>query len=441
LQPIISGDAGAALSPFGLIPAVTFTASSSLGQEAGGDQLMKTLALVNYYEILEVSQDASAESVRLAVKRQRRTWVKRQQIPAAERRREAENRMALIDAAETTLLDPEARRAFDVRLARYVPPAPRTEQAAEGGDWLRLARELLDHGDAPSAAYAARQATDRQALRHEAWAVRGRASFLSGQDQDAISEFAEALRLSPDSEEYLFDLGSVYESTGRDKPALDCYEQAAQIAPGNPLYQVAISGIYLDNNMPEKALPILEKVHASHPKIDEFTFYFAAVLNEAALRSWTPVGPARVITKLRQIEPSRLVLQRAENLNPADDNLRATISRNLRLVDAAERRRLRVPGFTSAAKISVGIASASSRAAGRAGACGVLLIFYASMVGLCWIAFAANPDLGIAALVLAIGLLFHLSWRPGWKWNQIDARGITVIQGTSAGQHMEHRGR
>lgn len=397
---------------------------------------MKTLALVNYYEILEISQDASAGCVRLAIRRQRRTWVKRLQVPGAERRREAEDRMALIEAAEATLLDPQARRAFDARLAGYVPPGPKTEQAAEGGDWLGLAREFLEHGDAPSAAYAARQATDSEALRHEAWAMRGRASFLAGQDRDAISEFGEALRICPDCDEYLFDLGSVYESSGQDKPALDCYEQAAQIAPENPLYQVAISGIYLDNNMPEKALPILEKVHASHPQVDEFTFYFAAVLNEAALRSWTPVGPARVITKLKQIAPSRSVLERAQSLNPADDNLRATIFRNLQIIDSAEHRRFRIPGFTSARKISVGLASGRPMA-GRVGACCVLLVFYAAMVSLCGAAFAANRTLGIVVLVGEIALLCHLSWRPGWKWNQIDARGITVTRPASAGQHME----
>ena len=398
------------------------------------------MALVNYYEILEISRDASAECVRLAVKRQRRTWVKRLQLPGAERRREAEDRMALIEAAGAALLDPEDRRAFDARLARYVPPGPKAEQAAQGGDWLSLASEFLSRGDARSAADAAAKATQQQPLRHEAWALRGRASFLSGQDQDAVAEFTEALRICPESDEYLFDLGSVYESTGRDKPALDCYEQAAHIAPENPLYQVAISGIYLDNNMPEKALPILEKVYANYPEIDEFTFYFAAVLNEAALRSWTPVGAARVITRLQQIAPSRCVLERAQSLNPADDNLRVIIAKNLQIVDSAERRRFRVPGITSARKISAGIAPASPLA-GRAGACCALVIFYASLPSLCWAAFGANPGLGIAVLALEIGLLCHLSWRPGWKWNQIDARGITVIRATSAGQHIEDTGR
>jgi tetratricopeptide (TPR) repeat protein len=361
-------------------------------------------------------------------------------VPGAERRREAEDRMALIEAAGAALLDPDARRAFDARLARYVPPGPKTEQAGQGGDWLGRARELLEHGDARSAANAARKATERQPSRHEAWALRGRASFLSGQDQDAISEFTEALRIRPECDGYLFDLGSVYESTGRDKPALDCYEQAAQIAPENPLYQVAISGIYLDNNMPEKALPILEKVYANYPEVDEFTFYFAAVLNEAVLRSWTPVGAARVITKLKQIAPSRCVLERARSLNPADDNLRAIITRNLQITDSAERRHFRVPGFTSARKISAGIAPASALV-GRAGACCALVTFYASMPSLCWAAFVTSPVLGIVVLALEIGLLGHLSWRPGWKWNQIDARGITVIRATSAGQRIEDTGR
>ena len=441
---------------------------------------MQSMALANYYHILAISQDASAECVRLAVKRQRRTWIKRLQAPGADRRREAEERIALIEAAGAALLDPQARRALDARLARHLPSRPTTGQAAQGAagraaqgaagravqgaagqaahgaagqaaqgaagqavqgsDWLGLASEFLSCGDARSAADAARKAATQQAMSHEAWALRGRANFLSGRDQAAIAEFTEALRICPECDEYMFDLGSVYESTGRDKPALDCYEQAAQIAPENPLYQVAISGIYLDNNMPEKALPILEKVYANYPEIDEFTFYFAAALNETALRSWTLVGASRVITKHQQIAPSRCVLGRAQRLNPADDNLRAIITRNLQIVNSAERRRFRVPGITSARKISAGIAPASALA-GRAGACCAMVIFYAAMPSLCWAAFGTSPGLGIAVLALEIGLLCHLSWRPEWKWNQIDARGITVIRATSAGQRIEDTGR
>ncbi len=214
----------------------------------------------------------------------------------------------MIDTAETTLLDPGSRAAYDQQLASYVPPVPTQQSSEEGTDWLARAKEFLARNDPRSAAYAARQATDRQASHHEAWAVRGNADFLIGRPDDAIFELNEAIRLKPNEDSYYFDLGSVYESRGDDGQAMRCYEEASRLAPQKPLYKVATAGILLNNNRPEQAIPILEQVHAEHPDVDEFTFYLGAALNEAALNLWTPVGVGHVITKAEQIAPSRDML-------------------------------------------------------------------------------------------------------------------------------------
>jgi tetratricopeptide (TPR) repeat protein len=192
-------------------------------------------SLVNYYELLEISSQATPEQIKEAIKRQRRTWIKRQQAPSIERQREAEDRVRNIDAAETTLLDPASRATFDQRLAAYVPPAvPAQQPSEEGTSWLIRAQEFLARGDAKSAAYAARQATDHQASHHEAWAVRGQADFLTGRVDDAIFEFTEAIRIKPNDDEYHFDLGSVYESKGDDQQAMRLYKEASSLAPQKP---------------------------------------------------------------------------------------------------------------------------------------------------------------------------------------------------------------
>lgn len=401
---------------------------------------MTTATFVNYYEILEISQTASAEQIREAVKRQRRTWVKRQQAPSLERQREAEDRVRQIDAAELALLDPDSRKTFNEALASYVPPTPGTQPTVEGMDWLSRARDFLARGDAQSAIYAARQATDNRASHHEAWALRGLASFMAGHDQDAIFEISEALRLKPDSDEYQFDLGSVYESKGMDKSALQCYERAAQLAPGKPLYQVAIAGIYLDNNLPDKALPVLEKVHSAHPDVNEFTFYLAAALNEATLKSWTSVGPVKVITKQQQIAPSRANLERAAKLTFADKSMRETIASNLRLVNEAEQRRFRMPGFTAGRKKAIrsgaiGQNATATVARGLYGAGYAVAFVYFVPICVIAIAFAINPGVGVVAILAGIALMVYLSWRPGWKWNEIEAKGMRVTELRLAGQH------
>lgn len=399
---------------------------------------MGTNDFVNYYEILEIDSKATDDQIREAVKRQRRTWIKRQQAPSLDVRREAEDRVLQIDAAETNLLDVAMRKAFDQRLASYVPPAPSTQSATDGMDWLARAKTFLELGDINSASYAAKQATDHQASHHEAWAVRARSSFLAGKDQDAIFEYNEALRIQPQADEYHFDLGSVYESKGQDKIALTCYERAAQLAPTNPLYQVSISSIYLDNNLPEKALPILEKVHSAHPDVDEFNFYLAAALNEVAVNMWTSVGSASVITQEIQIGPSKNYLSRASQLKFKDPTLRQTINHNLKLVSEAETMKFRIPGWTATKKVGIG---ASSMDGGifngcLAGGCTAYILLGLIFGGI-GVAFHANPFLGILVLAGVGFWLYKLAYRPGWKWNQIDSRGVIVTKNKSLGQRIK----
>jgi tetratricopeptide (TPR) repeat protein len=402
-----------------------------------------TTAFVNYYEILEISPQATTEQIKAAVKLQRRTWIKRQQAPSIERQREAEDRVRMIDAAETTLLDADARAEFDRRLASYVPPAtPALQPTAEGTTWLVRAKEFLSAGDVRSAAYAARQATDQQASHHEAWAVRATADFLIGQVNDAIFEFKEAIRIKPDEDSYYFDLGSVYESKSDNAEAIRYYQQAAQLAPDKPVYKVAIASVMLSNNRPEEALPILEQVHKDHPEVEEFAFYLAAALNEATLKGWTPVKGARVVTKAEQIGTSRDMLTRASKLAFESPELRTTIAANLSLVEWAAAKHFRVPGFTAALKTSKSSASTGGCSGMASGCAGVGCLMYAGVAIVIAIiagAFKVNPILGILALAAAGTAAYLLAWRPGWKWNQIDARGVTVTRAKSVGTHAQGR--
>ena len=156
---------------------------------------------VDFYDILQIDVDADPATITEAVRAQRRTWVKRQQAPSVERRREAEDRIRAIDAAETHLTDHERRSAYDRKLAtaRSRPPVAAVPVAATI-DWLDRAKGFLSRNDIESAGYAARQATEQQAGHHEAWSVRARVNYLAGNWKDSIFEYQEAIRLQPGPE-------------------------------------------------------------------------------------------------------------------------------------------------------------------------------------------------------------------------------------------------
>ena len=87
--------------------------------------------MINYYEILEVTADASQEDIRLAYRRLARQWhpdVSQESVAAATAK------FQYISAAYAELGDVERRRRFDQRWAHFLahpepvvmtPPAPR----------------------------------------------------------------------------------------------------------------------------------------------------------------------------------------------------------------------------------------------------------------------------------------------------------------------------
>ena len=116
----------------------------------------ETDGFVDYYAILGLQRGATDEAIRNAIRSERRVWVKRQQAPKLERRQEAELRVLQLAGAEKTLLDPAARRAFDVKLDAYVPPTPTAGQGAVGADdWVIRAQEYLRSGNSAAAHAAA----------------------------------------------------------------------------------------------------------------------------------------------------------------------------------------------------------------------------------------------------------------------------------------------
>lgn len=84
----------------------------------------KDSGFVNFYEILEVCEDASTEEIVAAYRHQARQW-----HPDRNKTYEAANRMTLINLAREILTDEESRRSFDEELAEFKARKRRTEEA------------------------------------------------------------------------------------------------------------------------------------------------------------------------------------------------------------------------------------------------------------------------------------------------------------------------
>jgi tetratricopeptide (TPR) repeat protein len=374
---------------------------------------METTELVDYYAILGVPRTADADAIKNAVRAERRVWVKRQQAPKLERRQEAELRVRQLADAEKTLLDPASRRAYDAKLDAYVAPTPTAGPGPVGGaDWVSRAEEYLRAGNPLAAHAAAREATSADGSNHRAWYVRAHASMMLNSYGDAVFEFGEAIRLSPNDPEYHFDLGTLHEANEQWAAAQGEYQVASRLDPQNPLYQVAIANTLIQMDRPDDALPILEPIHARHPDVEDFNFYLALALYYSSLQHVSSVRGIEAFTNEADVKAMRSKLERADALRFDHAELRGELRRILDEVRKMDRLVVRVPFYTS-------IKGASMRVRGPI--LSSIVAFFASLFVCSIVIFVplalwpVNPVSALAFTVAAAAFLIRFSVAPAWK--------------------------
>ncbi|GAA2014649.1 tetratricopeptide repeat protein [Nakamurella flavida] len=286
--------------------------------------------LINYYEILDLDAAAETADIERAVKVQQRKWQQRQLGPTVERQRQAEDRIRLIDRAQQELLDPLRRRRHDADLAAaaaaaaapaHPPPPAAGSPTPAPVDWLGRARGFLQAGDAESAAYAAREATEQRPGEAQAWAVRGEASRAMGRTREALFEFREALRLDRQPE-YLVHLAGELEKAGRLKEALEAWHDAAGLAPTQPVFPMNAARVLARQGERAEAVAILEELRRRFPDRPEVAGQLAWVLSERVQASWSVLHDgSSTPTTARQVEVAQRDLAEALALPGAEGPL------------------------------------------------------------------------------------------------------------------------
>jgi predicted Zn-dependent protease len=283
---------------------------------------------VDYYAMLGVDPSADADTIQEEIKKQRKTWRKRQGLADDQARRAAEEHISHLTEAEKILLNSAKRQEYDERrkqeASRARPaPSPGSESTT---DWLARAEEYLEMGDPMSASYAAREATSERGDEHRAWAVRGRASMLQGDDQAAMFEFREALRLRPDEPEYHFDLGTIQEEFEDFNGALESYRKVAELAPDNLIGNIGVASVLVRIDQPKEAIEILDNVLEQDPNNEQAQFYLAIALHDRCFEIMERKRDGNFVNTSE--EQARRVLQnleRAQGLKVDDPEIRDEI--------------------------------------------------------------------------------------------------------------------
>lgn len=100
--------------------------------------------------------------------------------------------------------------------------------------WIVLAEHELDAGDARAGEAAALRALTLRAGHPEALARLGRAQWMQGRREDAVSSLRSAAANAPDHPGIAVWLGHALEDTGHAEAAADAYARAYALAPQEP---------------------------------------------------------------------------------------------------------------------------------------------------------------------------------------------------------------
>jgi arylsulfatase A-like enzyme/Tfp pilus assembly protein PilF len=105
-----------------------------------------------------------------------------------------------------------------------------------------------------------------------------------GKPQPAMEEFRKSLSRNPTFDQAALGLGRACFLTGQDQQAVTALEVALRLNPRNFLARLALAKVYWSQNLPEKARPELEEVIKAHPDFAEAHANYGIIL--AKLRDY-----------------------------------------------------------------------------------------------------------------------------------------------------------
>jgi Flp pilus assembly protein TadD len=153
---------------------------------------------------------------------------------------------------------------FDIPTLPPSTTAARPDVPADGQGDFEEGRRLFQGGDAAGAAQAFARAVasspDNAAYRN-AYAKALLAS--NGPPTETIRQFEEAMRLSPQTSEYVADLARAFDKMGRNDEAARMYARGLELSPNDGKMLREISALYTRSGHPELAVPYLQRLGGS----------------------------------------------------------------------------------------------------------------------------------------------------------------------------------
>ena len=309
------------------------------------------MALVNYYELLGVAQNADEDTIRGAIRKTRKRFRQLEGAPDVNQRQLAETKMTQIADAEKTLLDATSRQQYDQQLSQESNRPESTPQPQTSGpstSFLDDARSYYRNGQLRNASYASKEATRTDKDNPDAWYVRAQISLEMGDYSDADFSANQALKLNPNDALIFGVLGDVADRESRYVDAEKYFNSASQLEPNNYYWSGRVVWALGDQKRYDEALSLIQSLYKKYPQEEYIRVtYINTLLNNIENAASLSDNGMYFYTNKKQIEYARKRMLEIRSLGVPSDNpdLSKNVEEHNNLIEQAAHRKFIWQGF------------------------------------------------------------------------------------------------
>lgn len=277
--------------------------------------------MVNYYELLEIPQNADRTTIEQAIRKTRRVWNNRANNPDAAIRAEAEMHVKEIADAEKILLDENKRQEYDVQLSQAPKSDVVDRPVEDNADWEE---EFFRAYNCDMNDYAA-QIAQREVRAHErngrAWFLYGEALRRSGNVEQGIDALKRASLLCDDASVYR-QLGFAYADCGQYAEAIKAFKSASQIDPSDYEYHSLAANCLRKVGMIAEAIAEAKIAYSMNSNDEQVRFEYFVALHEDAMKamSYNRSSGKHLIINRRQLDYINELLKTMSVVVPKSDD-------------------------------------------------------------------------------------------------------------------------
>lgn len=240
--------------------------------------------MVNYYELLEISQNADRTTIEQAIKKTRRIWNNRANNPDATIRAEAEMHVKEIAEAEKILLDASKRQEYDVQLSQVPKDDVVDQTLSDDSDWEEEFFRAYNRDMNDYAAQIAQSVVCANERNGRAWFLYGEALRRGGNLEQGIDALKRASLLSDEASIYR-QLGFAYLDADQYDEAYKAFKSASQLDTSDFEYHTLAANCLRMAGMITEAIAEVKIAYSMDPNDENTKFEYFVALYEDAMKA------------------------------------------------------------------------------------------------------------------------------------------------------------